>query len=79
MTTQFYEGIGRRKQSTARVRILSGTGNMTVNGKPLEEYFPRIGDKENILGHLTLPALTVKIMMSLLKWKVVALLANPIL
>ncbi len=50
MATQYYEGIGRRKQSTARVRILSGTGNITVNGKTLEEYFPRIGDKENILG-----------------------------
>lgn len=50
MAAQYYEGIGRRKQSTARVRILSGTGNITVNGKTLEEYFPRIGDKENILS-----------------------------
>ena len=63
MAAQYYEGIGRRKQSTARVRILSGTGNITVNGKPLEEYFPRIGDKENILGPLTQPVLTVKFMM----------------
>lgn len=31
---------GRRKQAIARVRILPGTGNWTVNGQPLEEYLP---------------------------------------
>ncbi len=49
MAVQYYEGIGRRKQSTARVRIMSGSGGFVINGKTLEEYFPRVGDKENIL------------------------------
>ncbi len=34
----FY-GTGRRKSSVARVRIMAGKGNITVNGKDLNEYF----------------------------------------
>jgi small subunit ribosomal protein S9 len=52
MTTQYYEGIGRRKESTARVRIASGTGVFTVNQKTLEEYFGRKGDVETIIAPL---------------------------
>jgi small subunit ribosomal protein S9 len=52
MTTQYYEGIGRRKESTARVRIASGTGVFTVNQKTLEEYFGRKGDVETITAPL---------------------------
>jgi small subunit ribosomal protein S9 len=52
MTTQYYEGIGRRKESTARVRIASGTGVFTVNQKTLEEYFGRKGDVESITAPL---------------------------
>jgi len=50
MTTQYYEGIGRRKESSARVRLMAGTGKFIVNDKPLEEYFPRIGDVEAIMS-----------------------------
>lgn len=52
MADQYYEGIGRRKASTARVRVVSGTGEFIVNSKPLEDYFPRLGDKGAILGPL---------------------------
>jgi small subunit ribosomal protein S9 len=52
MATQYYEGIGRRKESTARVRIASGTGLFTVNQKNLEEYFRRQGDVETIIAPL---------------------------
>ncbi len=31
---------GRRKTATARVRIVTGTGKVAVNGRPLENYFP---------------------------------------
>ncbi|WP_026877451.1 30S ribosomal protein S9 [Jiangella gansuensis] len=31
---------GRRKQAIARVRIAPGSGNWTINGRPLEAYFP---------------------------------------
>jgi small subunit ribosomal protein S9 len=38
--TQYY-GTGRRKTSTARVFITAGTGVITVNDRPLDEYFGR--------------------------------------
>ena len=37
---QFY-GTGRRKNATARVFIKQGTGNLTINGRTLEQYFGR--------------------------------------
>ena len=36
---EVFNGTGRRKSSVARVRIMSGKGNITVNGKSLDEYF----------------------------------------
>ncbi|RZT88341.1 SSU ribosomal protein S9P [Pseudonocardia sediminis] len=32
--------VGRRKEAIVRVRLLPGTGNFTLNGKSLEDYFP---------------------------------------
>jgi small subunit ribosomal protein S9 len=46
---QFYEGVGRRKASTARVRLAGGAGKFTVNEKEATTYFPRVGDMEDIL------------------------------
>ena len=34
-----YQGTGRRKKSIARVRLFEGNGEITVNGKKLDEYF----------------------------------------
>ena len=34
-----YYGTGRRKSSVARVFITPGTGNMTINGRSLDDYF----------------------------------------
>lgn len=48
--SDYYEGIGRRKESTARVRVMKGSGQFVVNSKPAAEYFPRTGDMETILG-----------------------------
>ena len=50
MADQYYEGVGRRKASTARVRVMNGSGQFTINGKTLEEYFPRLGDADLILS-----------------------------
>lgn len=36
-----YHGIGRRKTSVARVYVRPGTGEWEINGRTLEEYFPR--------------------------------------
>ena len=33
-------GLGRRKEAVARVRLLPGTGQWTLNGRTLEDYFP---------------------------------------
>jgi len=41
MAASNYYGTGRRKSSTARVFMKSGSGNITVNHKSLEEYFGR--------------------------------------
>ena len=52
MTVQYYEGIGRRKESTARVRVMSGSGKFIVNDKQAEVYFPRQGDMQKITAPL---------------------------
>lgn len=44
VAVEYYEGIGRRKESTARVRIARGTGQFIVNGKNFDEYFTRLVD-----------------------------------
>lgn len=40
-TQDTYYGTGRRKSSTARVFVRSGSGSITVNDRPLDEYFGR--------------------------------------
>ena len=35
-----YSGTGRRKDSTARVRLVPGSGKITMNGKAIEDYIP---------------------------------------
>ncbi len=49
MSVHYFEGVGRRKESTARVRLMSGSGKFMVNDKEAAVYFPRIGDLDNIL------------------------------
>lgn len=45
--SHYYEGLGRRKEASARVRLhTGGSGNgFTVNGKPVAEYFSRSVDQ----------------------------------
>ena len=38
-TTPDFYGTGRRKQSVARVRVYSGTGKITINGRDIDDYF----------------------------------------
>ncbi len=53
MSTQYYEGIGRRKTATARVRLWSGgNGSVVINDKPAEEFLPREGDLDLALEPL---------------------------
>lgn len=54
MSAQFYEGIGRRKAASARVRLVpGGTGNLIINDKDGRDYLPREGDVEILLEPLT--------------------------
>ena len=39
--TSTIQAVGRRKESIARVRLVAGSGNRTVNGKAIGVYFPR--------------------------------------
>ena len=41
MSTDFDYGTGRRKTATARTRLYAGSGQIFVNDRPFEEYFPR--------------------------------------
>jgi small subunit ribosomal protein S9 len=41
MIGNYYYGTGRRKSSVARVFIKAGSGNIVVNGKPVDLYFSR--------------------------------------
>ncbi len=52
---RYYEGIGRRKRATARVRIyLDGdsSGSFVVNDKDVKDFFPRLGDYDTLVGPL---------------------------
>lgn len=46
---QYYEGIGRRKESTARVRLVAGSGKFIVNEKEATVFFSRFGDVDSVL------------------------------
>ena len=53
---RYVEGIGRRKHSSARVRIYTenrGNGTFVVNGKDVKDYFTRLGDFEILSGPLS--------------------------
>jgi small subunit ribosomal protein S9 len=49
MALDYYQGTGRRKRASARVRLYAGNGKIVVNDLPLEEYFPRIGDQRTVM------------------------------
>jgi small subunit ribosomal protein S9 len=48
----YFYGLGRRKSATARVRLTSGKGAITINGQPAAEYF---ADSKYLLAKLQQP------------------------
>ena len=40
MSNPLIQTTGRRKEAVARVRLRPGSGIVTVNGRPFEQYFP---------------------------------------
>jgi small subunit ribosomal protein S9 len=55
--TVTFLGTGRRKTSTARVRLSAGTGKLTANGRSFESYFAH----ENFIRQAKQPLLTVEL------------------
>ncbi len=54
-------GTGRRKSSVARVRVRSGSGNIVVNGKPLNDFFVNDQHQREILETIEAAGLTDQI------------------
>ncbi len=52
MAKNYFYGLGRRKSATARVRLLTGKGAITVNGQPAAQYF---ADSKYLLAKLQQP------------------------
>ena len=57
MTKPIAQATGRRKTSVARVRLLDGTGQFTLNGKSLDDYFPEPSHRLRIVEPLKLAEL----------------------
>jgi small subunit ribosomal protein S9 len=51
---QWHLGTGRRKTAIARVRIAEGSGQLSVNGRDLENYFTEDKDRNAVVGPLNL-------------------------
>jgi small subunit ribosomal protein S9 len=47
-----YLGTGRRKTAVARVRLKEGSGQIQINGRPLEDYFTEDKDRNAVVGPL---------------------------
>ncbi len=60
-TKTYFAATGRRKNSVARVRIVEGTGTVTINDRPFAAYFPRESNRLIIMQSLELAKLESKI------------------
>jgi len=58
MADDMYRGTGRRKRSIARVIIKAGSGQMSVNGRDMENYFPIEIIRQEAVRPLALVGLT---------------------
>jgi small subunit ribosomal protein S9 len=54
----YFYALGRRKTSTARVRVMNGKGNILINDKPANEYF---ADSKSLLAQLDQPFTVLEI------------------
>ncbi|MFV9671857.1 MAG: 30S ribosomal protein S9 [Acidimicrobiia bacterium] len=57
MTKPLVQATGRRKTSVARVRLLDGTGQFTLNGKSLDDYFPEAAHRIRVVEPLRITEL----------------------
>lgn len=59
MANNYHYGLGRRKSATARVRLTSGKGNITINDLPAANYFD---DSKSLLTKLQQPFVLLDMM-----------------
>lgn len=52
MSKPLVQATGRRKESVARVRLRDGSGQVVLNGKPLEVYFPTMATRLRVMEPL---------------------------
>ena len=52
MPKPLVQATGRRKTSVARVRLRDGSGQVTLNGRPLEDYFPTMAARIRVMEPL---------------------------
>jgi small subunit ribosomal protein S9 len=52
MAKPLVQATGRRKASVARVRLVDGSGQVTLNGRPLEDYFPTMATRLRVMEPL---------------------------
>lgn len=54
MANLLVQATGRRKESVARVRLRDGSGTVTLNGRPLENYFPTMSIRIRVMEPLSI-------------------------
>lgn len=63
-TKKYWEAVGRRKTSTARVRIYEGKSTSTVNGKPIDEVYNKELDQKVITNPFVVTGTKTKLYFS---------------
>jgi small subunit ribosomal protein S9 len=54
MSKPLVQATGRRKESVARVRLRDGSGSVTLNGRPLEHFFPTMAARLRVMEPLNI-------------------------
>jgi small subunit ribosomal protein S9 len=58
MASNYYYALGRRKSSTARVRLQNGKGKFEINGKEMHEYY---ADSKSLINELMKPFVVLEL------------------
>lgn len=56
-----YLGTGRRKTSVARVFLTEGSGQVTINGRPLDVYLTEVKDRNAVLGPMLVTEMAARV------------------
>ncbi len=54
MAKPLVQATGRRKESVARVRLHDGSGQVVLNGRPLEDFFPTMATRIRVMEPLNI-------------------------